>query len=117
MQFKQKKADRVKIETYKEKSKFGRIHFRMHPRVFAALGADLVTNDVVAVIELVKNSYDAFAQNVWVRFKDYPTSGSCLEIWDDGDGMTREVIEEVWCLVARVHLKKGGALQAASSST
>ena len=39
------------------------IPFKMHPRVFAALGADLVTNDVVAVIELVKNSYDAFASN------------------------------------------------------
>ncbi len=45
-----------------------RIAFRIHPRVFAALGADLVTNDIVAVIELVKNSYDAFATRVDVRF-------------------------------------------------
>ena len=52
-----------------EKDGLEKIPFRMHPRVFAALGADLVTNDVVAVIELVKNSYDAFAQNVWLRFR------------------------------------------------
>ena len=84
----------------KEKNKFEKIPFRMHPRVFAALGADLVTNDVVAVIELVKNSYDAFARNVWLRFCDDPSLGAFLEIEDDGDGMTREIIEEVWCLVA-----------------
>ena len=86
--------------TSNEKSGFDRIPFRMHPRVFAALGADLVTNDVVAVIELVKNSYDAFARNVWLRFRDDPSLGAFLEIEDDGNGMTREIIEQVWCLVA-----------------
>ena len=77
-----------------------RIPFRMHPRVFAALGADLVTNDVVAVIELVKNSYDAFARNVWLRFWGHDSQGKYLEIEDDGRGMTKEIIENVWCLVA-----------------
>lgn len=77
-----------------------RIPFRIHPRVFAALGADLVTNDIVAVIELVKNSYDAFARNVWLRFREDQTLGIFLEIEDDGIGMTREIIENVWCMVA-----------------
>ncbi|MBW8035830.1 MAG: hypothetical protein FVQ79_09420 [Planctomycetes bacterium] len=84
----------------KETNGFEQISFRMHPRVFAALGADLVTNDVVAVIELVKNSYDAFAQNVWLRFLNDPSLGTFLEIEDDGDGMAKEIIEDVWCLVA-----------------
>lgn len=44
-----------------------KIPFTLHPRVFAALGADLVTSDVVAIIELVKNSYDAFATHVCGR--------------------------------------------------
>ncbi len=86
-----------------EKNGFEQIPFRMHPRVFAALGADLVTNDVVAIIELVKNSYDAFAQNVRLRFRDDPSHGMFLEIEDDGNGMTREVLENVWCLVATPH--------------
>lgn len=86
-----------------QKNGFEQIPFRMHPRVFAALGADLVTNDVVAVIELVKNSYDAFAENVWLRFRNDPSRGMCLEIEDDGHGMTREIIENVWCLVATPH--------------
>ncbi len=84
----------------KDKNGFDRIPFRMHPRVFAALGADLVTNDVVAVIELVKNSYDAFANNVWLRFRQEPHEELFLEIEDDGTGMTREIIEDVWCVVA-----------------
>ena len=79
---------------------FEQIQFKMHPRVFAALGADLVTNDVVAVIELVKNSYDAFAENVWIRFGEDKEGVRFLEIEDDGTGMTREVIEDAWCVVA-----------------
>ena len=89
-----------------EKDGFVQIPLRMHPRVFAALGADLVTNDVVAVIELVKNSYDAFAQNVWLRFRDDPAQGTYLEIEDDGNGMTRKIIEDVWCLVASPYKKR-----------
>lgn len=80
--------------------KFEKIPFRMHPRVFAALGADLVTNDVVAVIELVKNSYDAFARNVWIRFGDNGDGSTYLEIEDDGLGMDHDTIHEVWCVVA-----------------
>ena len=88
------------ITPNKANNEFDQIPFRMHPRVFASLGADLVTNDVVAVIELVKNSYDAFAQNVWLRFRNDSSNGAFLEIQDDGDGMTRDIIENVWCLVA-----------------
>ncbi len=72
----------------------------MHPRVFESLGKDLVTNDIVAVIELVKNSYDAYARNVWIRFSENEPGGSYLEIEDDGQGMTEEILEDVWCMVA-----------------
>lgn len=64
-----------------------KIPFRMHPRVFSALGADLVTNDVVAVIELVKNAYDAFATRVDVRFGTDDRKRTYLEIKDNGYGM------------------------------
>lgn len=81
------------------------LQLRIHPRVFAALGKDLVTNDIVAVMELVKNAYDAFAENVWLEFYQDDLHGSCLEIRDDGMGMTREIIEDVWCLVATPYKK------------
>ncbi|MCD6393522.1 MAG: ATP-binding protein, partial [Planctomycetes bacterium] len=77
-----------------------RLQFRLHPRVFAALGADLITNDVVAIIELVKNSYDAYATRVDVRFCKDEEKGSYIEIEDNGCGMDYATIENVWCMVA-----------------
>jgi len=74
--------------TNKQTDGFEEIPFGMHPRVFTALGADLVTNDTVAIIELVKNSYDALASNVWVRFGTDEKEGAYIEIEDDGVGMT-----------------------------
>ena len=35
-------------------AKAKRIPFRLHPRVFASLGSDLVTNDFVAITELAQ---------------------------------------------------------------
>ena len=90
---------------------FESIQLRMHPRVFAALGKDLVTNDVVAVIELVKNSYDAFAHNVWVEFGHSELEGLYLEIRDDGTGMTRQVIENEWCLVATPYKRTNSVVE------
>lgn len=77
------------------------LSFRFHPRALAALGKELVTSDVVAIMELVKNSYDALASRVEVRVRrneDQP--GSCLEILDNGEGMTEDTIKNVWCVVA-----------------
>ena len=90
----------LREEIREQQETYETVPFRMHPRVFAALGANLVTDDVVAVIELIKNSYDAFAQNVWLKFIDDPDQGKLLEITDDGSGMDRDVIEDAWCLVA-----------------
>lgn len=85
----------------KAEKKAEKIPIRFHPRVFASLGAELVTNDIVAVIELVKNSYDAFAGRVDVRIiEDEETAEQIIEIADDGVGMSRSVIEDAWCVVA-----------------
>jgi signal transduction histidine kinase len=76
------------------------IPFRLHPRVFAALGTDLVTSDVVAIIELVKNSYDAIATRVDVRFQRDAAGQLIIEVEDNGTGMSRKEIEDVWAVVA-----------------
>ncbi|MBI5759702.1 MAG: ATP-binding protein, partial [Planctomycetales bacterium] len=72
--------------------------------MFKALGTDLVTNDVVAIIELVKNAYDAYATVVDVRFVQ-GKFGWDLEIEDNGSGMSRSTIEEAWCTVATPYRK------------
>lgn len=80
-----------------------KIPFRLHPRVFAALGTDLVTNDVVAIIELVKNSYDALATRVDVRFRTDQAGNEIIEAEDNGTGMSRKEIQDVWAVVATPH--------------
>jgi signal transduction histidine kinase len=78
------------------------IPIRFHPRVLSALGSQLVTNNVIAVLELVKNSYDAMATQVDVRLSVPAANNSLgtIEIEDNGTGMTRRIIEDVWCVVA-----------------
>lgn len=80
------------------------VPFKIHPRVFKALGTDLVTNDVVAIIELVKNAYDAYSTVVDVRFIQDEEHWA-LEIEDNGSGMSRSTIEEAWCTVATPYRK------------
>lgn len=79
-----------------------RVAFRFHSRVLAALGRDLVTNDVVAVMELVKNAYDAFATQVEVRIRPEARDGEgpSIEIIDNGQGMDYDTIVGVWCVIA-----------------
>ncbi len=79
-----------------------RIPFTMHPRVFAALGADLVTSDIIALMELVKNSYDAYATKVHVRIGQLlgDRKEMTIEVEDNGIGMERSILESVWSVVA-----------------
>ena len=83
-----------------------RVQLQIHPRVFSALGSDLVTSDIVAVIELVKNSYDANATTVHVHFGHDESEGVYLEITDDGCGMSRNILENVWCVIATPYKKE-----------
>ena len=52
-------------------------------------------------MELVKNSYDALATRVDVRFVEDPKKKQLyLEIQDDGTGMTRSDVRDIWMVVA-----------------
>ena len=95
-----KREPSIKVIRNVEGGRFEKLLFGIHPRVFESLGNDLVTDDVVAVIELVKNSYDALAHNVYIKFFEDEFGDQCLEIKDDGCGMTKEVLQESWCVVA-----------------
>lgn len=72
-------------------------HIKIHPRAIEAMGANLVTNDNVAILELVKNSYDAFAYKVKVSFGVNNTS---ITILDDGLGMDKQTIENDWATIS-----------------
>lgn len=70
---------------------------RPKARLIKLLGEELVSDDLVAIVELVKNAYDADAQHVVVRFeggtKENPAR---LVIEDDGHGMTKDTVLGNW---------------------
>lgn len=66
------------------------IRFSVDAGVIDRLGTELVARQETAVSELVKNSYDADAKEVVLKFENSDSVGGTLFIDDDGLGMTRE---------------------------
>jgi len=66
------------------------------------IGRDLITDDYVAVFELVKNSFDAYAKKVTITFKK-----DKIIIADDGKGMDLNDINKKWLAVAYSAKKEG----------
>lgn len=74
--------------------------FRPRARLIRHLGEDLIPTDRVALTELVKNSYDADATKVIVRFIDTETSHGYIDVWDDGHGMSEKAVLSNWLEIA-----------------
>ncbi|MEV8373630.1 sensor histidine kinase [Kribbella sp. NPDC056861] len=97
------------------------LRLEVHPSVVFKLGADLITDDMQALVELIKNSYDADASRVRVTIDTLAmfdrASGAQLQsdsttndeasvlrgaitIVDDGVGMDLETIRRGWLTVS-----------------
>lgn len=74
--------------------------FKMTARVLAHLGEDLIKDESIALLELVKNSYDAGATKCVVDF-NFDIFGSLIEISisDNGSGMSLDTIENIWLVI------------------
>lgn len=71
--------------------------FKPYARLMTMLGDQLITDKKVAVIELIKNCYDADANNVSVRINDgVSRETASIVIEDDGCGMSLDTILNVW---------------------
>lgn len=64
------------------------------------LGHESVSDPVLAVLELIKNSYDADATQVTARLSNLRTGKATVTITDDGSGMTAEQLAVGWMRVA-----------------
>ncbi|MBW8684692.1 ATP-binding protein [Chitinophaga rhizophila] len=71
--------------------------FKPRARLLTQLGDQLIKNESIALVELVKNSYDADANTVSINMSnpDDPDTAT-ITIKDDGYGMTAETVENVW---------------------
>lgn len=81
--------------------------FTITPRVIAHLGEDLIKNESIALLELVKNAYDADASHCTVNFTfNQSNKLQSITVEDDGCGMTLETIQKVWLVIGTDHKKK-----------
>jgi signal transduction histidine kinase len=92
---------------------------RPRARIIKTIGEELISNDIVAIIELVKNSYDANATIISINFegrvidvtegkktkKVLIKNGSSIVISDDGLGMNLDTVKTAWMEPATINKK------------
>lgn len=73
-------------------------------RLVSILGDQLIKDDVVGLLELVKNGYDADAKQVTVSILNTANPEKTeIKVQDDGDGMDLDTIENHWLQPASGH--------------
>lgn len=81
----------------------GKYKIRPSARLISAIGENLIGDTHSALVELVKNAYDADASYVNIIFQFFPKKAKDqleIEIEDDGHGMSRETIINKWLVPA-----------------
>ncbi len=86
------------------------IRFDIDPHVIKQLGKELISDEITALMELVKNSYDADASYVSIEINtegnyegeklQYPHHKGYIVIEDDGFGMDEATILKSWLTIS-----------------
>ncbi len=81
------------------------LHFKTNILLKNLVGKDLINDDNIAIVELVKNSYDAESDSVLVRFTKFSSKATSAKssqiiIADEGVGMDITDIEDKWLNIA-----------------
>lgn len=89
------------------------LRFSTNAKLEKLIGRELITNNIIAIFELIKNSYDAFAHSATITFENFEVSLADLDkkrqrdvvistdvskiiISDDGIGMSLEEVKTKW---------------------
>lgn len=77
------------------------LRIRPYARLLTMLGDQLIKNERIALVELIKNAYDADADRVEVRFEGFREDmthddDSRIVVRDDGAGMSLETVRTRW---------------------
>lgn len=76
-----------------------KLQFKTNSRHISQLGRELVTDFVTALVELIKNSYDADAYGVKIILDKPNTPQSRIILIDTGTGMTQSDFENKWMVI------------------
>jgi signal transduction histidine kinase len=76
------------------------LSFKVSPRTMQMLGRENISSPVIAVLELVKNAYDADASEVLVRFHRASQQNGSISIEDNGEGMDLADLREKWMVIS-----------------
>lgn len=80
----------------------GSLKWKFDVSAFRLIGRDLITDRVTALFELVKNSFDANAREVWVSFENVSSDDKkkrVITIKDDGYGMSFKDVQDKWMVI------------------
>lgn len=86
---------------------------KVNARHISQLGRELVTDYVTALVELVKNSYDADSEGVKIIFEGIKKGNGKIIIIDTGTGMSVSDVESKWAVIGtnnkirKTHSPKG----------
>jgi signal transduction histidine kinase len=75
-------------------------YFKISSGLKNLIGSELITDNFVAVFELVKNSFDAKATEVKISFEDIRSNHTRITIQDNGKGMDYDDLVNKWLFVA-----------------
>jgi signal transduction histidine kinase len=77
-------------------ARIGSIAFQPRARLLKLIGEELISDEVVAISELVKNAHDADALKVTISFEGVTGPDGCICIRDDGHGMDVDTLLGRW---------------------
>jgi len=83
------------------------LQFRISSGLKNIIGRELITDDFIAIFELVKNSFDAHATEVEIVFENIKTDTGKIYIVDNGKGMDYDDLINKWLFVAYSAKKDG----------
>jgi len=72
------------------------LNFSVDSALLSELGEKLVESVHLALVELVKNAYDADAKSVRIKFVGDNEHINEIHIIDDGMGMTHSDVKKYW---------------------
>ena len=91
----------------RKRTRSGEQALRPRARFLRTFGDELISSETVALIELVKNSYDADATRILVRFNPpLDADQGVIEVIDNGHGMSLETIRSAWMEPATLMKKR-----------